>query len=64
MMLVYSGTLYVPEYNITEEDALIARLNLEEDESTTFTILCEDCSGFTPPDYGLVTIDKDTKEIR
>ena len=41
-------------------------LNLQEDEFTNINIVCKSdyCNSFTPPDYGLVSVDSQTKEIR
>ena len=56
----------MPEYQITQQNVLIAILNLQEDEFTDLNIVCKSdyCNGFTPPDYGLVIVDRETKEIR
>ena len=63
---VLSGVLTVPEYDVTKENVVIAKLNLDLDEFTTFNIVCQSdyCNSFTPPDYGLITIDKQSMEIR
>ena len=64
-MLAWSGTLSVPEFDVTGRDVKIGTLKLDQGEMN-FEILCNYgyCKQFQPPDYGLVTIDKETKIIR
>ena len=64
-MMVWSGTLSVPEFDVTGKDVKIGTLKLDQGEMN-FEILCNFgyCQHFQPPDFGLITIDMETKIIR
>ena len=55
----------MPEFDVTGKDVKIGTLKLDQGEMN-FEILCNFgyCQHFQPPDFGLITIDMETKIIR